>query len=170
MEVCKKFLPGMAVGLSHPKVTVHVADGFKFIAEKKQFYDVIITDSSDPVGPAVPLFQQNYFQLMSEALKPNGVVCSQAGTFWSSRKFVTETYKTVKKVFPAAGYAFTTIPTYPDGVIGFALGSLNPDISFKDPVQTFSDEELDRLNMKYYTSDVHRAAFALPKFINDTFR
>uniref|UniRef100_A0A146L2V2 Spermidine synthase n=1 Tax=Lygus hesperus TaxID=30085 RepID=A0A146L2V2_LYGHE len=170
MEVCKKYLPWMAAGLSHPKVTVYVEDGFKFIKGKKGIYDVIITDSSDPVGPAIPLFQEDYFKLLSEALKPGGIVCSQAGTFWSSRDFVTKTFKTVQKVFPAVAYAFTTVPTYPDGIIGFTLGSLNPETSFKEPTLKFNDDELNQLKMKYYTSEVHRAAFALPKFISDTFR
>jgi len=67
----------MAVGFNHPKVKVHVGDGFKFLAEYKNTFDVIITDSSDPEGPAESLFQKPYFQLLYEALRDGGVITTQ---------------------------------------------------------------------------------------------
>jgi spermidine synthase len=50
LEVSKKFLPFMGTGLTNPKLTLHVGDGFRFMAQHRQEFDVIITDSSDPVG------------------------------------------------------------------------------------------------------------------------
>jgi len=50
IELSKKYLPFMAEGFNNPKVNLHVADGFKFMEEHFQYYDVIITDSSDPIG------------------------------------------------------------------------------------------------------------------------
>lgn len=59
IEASKKYFPGMAVGFNDPRVTVNVCDGIKFVQDAAEgSYDVIIVDSSDPVGPAEVLFQQ----------------------------------------------------------------------------------------------------------------
>jgi spermidine synthase len=67
----------MAAGLTHPKSTVHIGDGFKFLNDYKNAFDVIITDSSDPDGPAESLFQKSYFQLLHDALREGGVITTQ---------------------------------------------------------------------------------------------
>jgi len=67
----------MAAGFEHPKVKVHIGDGFKFLDEYKNAFDVIITDSSDPDGPAESLFQKSYFQLLHDALRDGGVITTQ---------------------------------------------------------------------------------------------
>lgn len=77
IRLSKKFLPGMSVGFKHPKVSVHVGDGFKFLADRKEEFDVIITDSSDPEGPAETLFQKPYFELLFGALREGGVITTQ---------------------------------------------------------------------------------------------
>lgn len=71
----------MAVGFQHPKVKVHIGDGFKFLDDYKNEFDVIITDSSDPEGPAESLFQKPYFELLFGALKEGGVITTQGCTF-----------------------------------------------------------------------------------------
>ena len=75
--VSKKYLPKMAVGFDSPKTSLHIGDGFKFLEGKKDQYDVIITDSSDPEGPAEVLFQKPYFELLNAALKDGGVITTQ---------------------------------------------------------------------------------------------
>ena len=67
----------MAVGFQHPAVTTHVGDGFAFLAKCKNEFDVIITDSSDPEGPAETLFGQAYFELLHTALRDGGVITTQ---------------------------------------------------------------------------------------------
>jgi spermidine synthase len=78
----------MAVGFQHPAVKVHIGDGFEFLKEYKNTFDVIITDSydpfqkyinhsSDPEGPAESLFKEPYFRLLSEALREGGVITTQ---------------------------------------------------------------------------------------------
>lgn len=77
IQVSKKYLPSMASAFEHPKVSVIVGDGFEFLKSHQAAFDVIITDSSDPVGPAESLFGLEYYKLLAKALKPNGVVCCQ---------------------------------------------------------------------------------------------
>jgi spermidine synthase len=77
IESSKKFLPNMAEGFFHPKVKVHVGDGFAYLKENPGSYDVIITDSSDPVGPAESLFGETFYGLMKASLKEGGIICTQ---------------------------------------------------------------------------------------------
>ena len=77
IRLSKKYLPGMSIGFQHPNVSTHIGDGFKFLADKKNEFDVIITDSSDPEGPAESLFQKPYFELLYGALKEGGVITTQ---------------------------------------------------------------------------------------------
>lgn len=77
IRVSKKYLPNMSLGFQHPSVKTHIGDGFKFLADKKDEFDVIITDSSDPEGPAETLFQKPYFELLYGALREGGVITTQ---------------------------------------------------------------------------------------------
>lgn len=71
----------MAISYQHPKVKTHIGDGFKFLDDYKNEFDVIITDSSDPEGPAESLFQKPYFELLFGALKEGGVITTQGCMF-----------------------------------------------------------------------------------------
>lgn len=170
MEVSRQWLPNMAAGLSHPRLQVHVCDGFQFMTEHEKEFDVIITDSSDPVGPAESLFQASYFELMSRALKPGGIVCSQAGTLWYSLECVEKTLQHCRSVFPSVSYAITCVPTYPSGQIGFVLGSLNKDTNFGKPVRVFADSELEEMKLRYYSKEMHISSFSLPVFARNALK
>lgn len=62
---------------------------------------------------------------MKTALKPGGIIASQAGTVWESMEQVKRTFEHCKNTFPAVAYAITNVPTYPTGQIGFVMGSLD---------------------------------------------
>lgn len=165
VDLSKEYLPFMACGFDHPKVRLEIGDGFDFMKKHQNQFDVIITDSSDPIGPAVSLFQEPYYQLMKNALRENGIVCSQGGTYWTDVDHVKETLNHCRKQFPVAKYAYCTIPSYPCGQIGFVIGSLDANATLEQPKQEFSNSEVDAMNMRYYTTAIHRAAFVLPRFI-----
>ncbi|KAH0954414.1 hypothetical protein HN011_009337 [Eciton burchellii] len=165
IDLCKQYIPRLALALENPKVTISVGDGFEYLKNHRAEYDVIITDSSDPIGPAENLFKQQYYELLKAALKPNGIICSQAGTVWENMMQVKDTLQHCRNVFPVAAYAVTSVPTYPTGQIGFVLGSLNSQTNFREPLKAFSEEDLERMEMNYYDHEVHRAAFNLPRFV-----
>ena len=154
----------MSAMLASPRVKVHIGDGFAFLASNTSTYDVIITDSSDPEGPAVSLFQAPFFQLVYDALREGGHACSQGESLWLHLPLIKELRGTVEGVFGKDGgkvdYAFTTIPTYPAGQIGFTMGAkAHPDGAhdLRTPLREVK-------GCRYYNSDVHRAAFVLPEF------
>ncbi|XP_014215876.1 spermidine synthase-like [Copidosoma floridanum] len=165
VEVSRKYLQFMATGYDHPKVELVIGDGYKFVEEHKHSFDVIITDSSDPIGPATCLFEEPYFVRMKNALKPGGIICTQAGTYWSNLDQIKRTLNHCKDTFPKVGYAISSVPTYPTGQIGYMMGSLDETINFREPKTVFTDAELDKMNMRYYSDRVHRASFELPRFV-----
>ncbi|XP_072863944.1 spermidine synthase isoform X2 [Chlorocebus sabaeus] len=129
IQVSKKFLPGMAIGYSSSKLTLHVGDGFEFMKQNQDAFDVIITDSSDPMGPAESLFKESYYQLMKTALKEDGVLCCQGECQWLHLDLIKEMRQFCQSLFPVVAYAYCTIPTYPSGQIGFMLCSKNPALN-----------------------------------------
>nr|XP_012221297.1 PREDICTED: spermidine synthase [Linepithema humile] len=165
IEICKDYLPRLSLGLNNPKVSIHACDGLQYLKDHHGKFDVIITDSCDPVGPAEHLFEQPYYELLKAALKPGGIIASQAGTVWESIEQVKNTFELCKNTFPVAAYAVTAVPTYPTGQIGFVMGSLDDKTNFTEPIRIFSDDDLDEMEMKYYNDKIHRAAFVLPRFV-----
>ncbi|KAK0739903.1 Spermine/spermidine synthase-domain-containing protein [Apiosordaria backusii] len=163
IRLSKQYLPHMSAGFDHPKVKVHVGDGFKFLDDYKNTFDVIITDSSDPEGPAESLFQKPYFQLLHDALREGGVITTQAENQWLHLPLITKLKQDCKEIFPVAEYAYTTIPTYPSGQIGFMVCTKDANRNVKVPLRSWSKEEEEKL-CRYYNSEIHKASFVLPTF------
>jgi len=156
IDVSKKYLPELAKGFDDPRVTTFIGDGCAYMKSKDKEWDVIIVDSSDPVGPAETLFQKEFYEYMKKSLRPEGIICCQAECQWLHLKIIQELLNFSKSLYKHAEYAYTTIPTYPCGQIGFLLGSLGD--SCKIPKR-----KLD-IETKYYNFEVHKAAFVLPQF------
>lgn len=169
IRLSKKYLPGMAVGYQHPNVKTHVGDGFKFLAENKAQFDVIITDSSDPDGPAESLFQKPYFQLIYDALTEGGVMTTQGESQWLHLPLITKVKKDCEAIFPNVEYAYTTIPTYPSGQIGHMVCCKDANRDIKKPIRQWSTEEEEKL-CKYYNKEIHAASFVLPTFTRKALR
>ncbi|XP_001844192.2 spermidine synthase [Culex quinquefasciatus] len=164
VELSKKYLPFMACGFESPKLKLTIGDGFEYMKQREGEFDVIITDSSDPIGPAASLFQESYFGLAKRALKPNGIICSQGGTFWIDKKHVRETLDHCRKHFTVVGYGVANVPSYPSGQIGFFIASTNDQTKLSEPATTFTDKEVDEMKLRYYTTEIHRTAFTLPRY------
>ncbi|XP_030557576.1 spermidine synthase [Drosophila novamexicana] len=169
VQLSKKYLPSMACGFDSKKLRLTIGDGFEYMKNHRNEFDVIITDSSDPIGPAVNLFHESYFDLLKQALRDGGVVCSQAGSFWLDFEYVKKTLKGCALHFPKVGYAITSVPSYPCGHIGFIVASLDIKHRLENPVKKFEKSEIDALNLKYYTSEIHAAAFTLPRWVEKHF-
>eukprot|EP00180_Rhodochaete_pulchella_P002137 Plantae.Rhodophyta-Rhodochaete_pulchella.ctg32264.p1 GENE.Plantae.Rhodophyta-Rhodochaete_pulchella.ctg32264~~Plantae.Rhodophyta-Rhodochaete_pulchella.ctg32264.p1 ORF type:complete len:287 (+),score=44.34 Plantae.Rhodophyta-Rhodochaete_pulchella.ctg32264:25-861(+) len=162
VDVSRKFLPGMSCGLDDPRVTVHIGDGAKYMDEHENYFDVIITDSSDPIGPAQVLFQPPFYKSMNRALREGGIVCAQGECVWLHLDLIRPMMQACRTLFPTVEYAFTTIPTYPSGQIGFLVCSKSDKAKLSEPLRTPGDDIQAKL--RYYSPAVHRAAFVLPEF------
>mmetsp|Transcript_10867 Transcript_10867/g.40543 ORF Transcript_10867/g.40543 Transcript_10867/m.40543 type:complete len:293 (-) Transcript_10867:107-985(-) len=161
IEVSKEYLPWMSSHFNHEKVHIHIYDGAKFLQENKNTFDCIITDSSDPIGPAETLFSKGFYEMAHEALTDNGVLCCQAESIWLHLESIVEWFGTLKKIFANVEYAYTMIPTYPSGMIGFFMASKKEGHQCKAIARDSSSLQ-DQL--RYYNDEIHKASFVLPQF------
>lgn len=162
VEACKQHLPFMAVGYDSPKLTLKIGDGFQHMVDHKEEFDVIITDCSDPVGPAENLYTESYFERLKNALRKGGLISMQIGSFWTNIDSTIQSINHCKKYFKTVKLATAMVPTYPNGQISFLVAALD-DKDFTVPQSHLQEDVLSRLN--YYNTENHSAAFALPNFI-----
>ena len=167
VQLSKKFLPGLSAGFSHQKTKLIIGDAIQYIKEcGDSSFDVIISDTSDPEGPAEFLFEKEHYGLLKKVLRPDGILCSQAGCIWIDISLICKMMEFSRVLFPTVDYATFNVPTYPYGALGFLLCSNSEGVNFREPLRTFSDVELDKLDISIYSRDYHRGVFlTVPHFI-----
>eukprot|EP00736_Rhodelphis_marinus_P008398 Rmarinus@m.15437 len=161
IDVSKKYLPCMARGFNDARVHVHIQDGAEFMKTCGIKFDVIIVDSSDPVGPAEVLFKKPFYEGMRDALTDEGIVCTQGECMWLHLDLIGPMLEFCTDLFASAEYAYTTIPTYPSGQIGFILCRKSGAPCSSEP-RKFKDEVQG--DLRYYNPAIHKASFVLPEF------
>ncbi|BCJ87631.1 polyamine aminopropyltransferase [Effusibacillus dendaii] len=163
IEVSKQYLPQIACELTgNPKVDVQVIDGIKHVMEHKNEYDVILVDSTEPVGPAEGLFAKDFYQGIYEALKEDGIMVAQSESPWFNKDLIRRVYKDIASIFPVTRYYTAAIPTYPSGLWSFTLGSKK-----HDPLAVDESKLFDPPGTKYYSPHIHKSVFRLPKFVEE---
>mmetsp|Transcript_21389 Transcript_21389/g.26453 ORF Transcript_21389/g.26453 Transcript_21389/m.26453 type:complete len:335 (+) Transcript_21389:84-1088(+) len=167
VSVTKRFFSTtMSFSFSDPRVTIVYDDAAAFLEkdESKYCYDVIIADSSDPVGPAETLFQPRFYEAMSEALRPGGVICAVGESMWTHLDLIGDIVACCADIFDSAEYATTMVPSYPCGQIGFVIAGKGRETR-RMPLREPSSEM--QSSLKWYNSAIHRAAFVLPQFLKE---
>jgi len=163
INVSKKYLPNMAKGFDDPRVSVHIRDGAKFMAENEEGFDVIITDSSDPVGPAAVLFETPFYRAMHACLREGGIICTQGECVWLHANLIAPLIKSISNIYDTVEYAYVTIPSYPSGQIGCILATKGSSAgSCRVPKRT-PTKEVQKV-LQYYSPEIHDASFVLPMF------
>ena len=169
IEASKLHLPQLSSEFNNPKLDLRIEDGIAFVANAADAtYDLIIVDGSDPVGPAEGLFSEEFYQNTKRILKPNGFLVTQG----ESPLFNTGTFKALnqclKTVFGKDKVETLTfqIPTYPSGTWSFQIANKGT-LSCKKPNIEFISNKIDLNNLKYYNTDLHLSAFALPNYVKE---
>ena len=163
IDAAKRFLPELACGFDDPRVTIHIADGSRFIREHENAYDIIVVDSTDPGGPGAPLFDAEFYRNLKRALRPGGVIATQAESPWLLPEVVKQLQRAARDVFRFVGYSGFQVPTYPTGMIGACVASDARDVT--TPCREVEPELAAQL--RYYTGEIHRASFAQPAFLRN---
>lgn len=164
VDVSKKFLPVTACAFENPLLDLRIDDGVKFLEETQETFDVILVDSTDPIGPAAPLFNETFYRNVYRALAPDGIVVSQGESPFYEANAQKSLLKIISGVFERTHlYNYSNL-TYPGGLWSFVFASkgIQPAADF-DPERV----KASGLSFRYYTPEIHRAAFALPKFQQD---
>jgi spermidine synthase len=167
VRVSQQYLPSFASELNNPKVALHFKDGIQWVKERRNEYDVILVDSSDPVGPAEVLFTDEFFGYCHASLKEDGILVNQAENFYMHRSIIKRMLGFGGSRFPISSYYFTVVPTYPGGQIGFTFFSKKYTPFENLDARTSGD--LSSFQFRYWTPEIHRAAFQLPRFVRDDF-
>jgi len=166
IEKSIEWLPSMACDIdgSNSRVKLHVDDGIAYIKAHQGEFDVILVDSTDPIGPAVGLFEEDFYQTVCNALKDDGIMVAQSESPFYHAAIQKNMYRNLRAVFPIVEMYQAFIPTYPSGFWSFAFASKQ-----YHPVRDFDRQRATEreFHTRYYNEDLHLGAFMLPTFARE---
>lgn len=166
IKACRKYLPQTAEKLDDIHVELHIADGIRFVRQKKNAYDLIIVDSTDPFGPGEGLFTREFYGNCFGALTENGLLVNQHESpyYREDALAMQRAHRQLSAVFPQASVYQVHIPTYPSGHWLFGLAAKTP----LDPT-VFDEAAWNALGIptRYYNTALHKGAFALPNYVKE---
>ena len=172
VELCRKYLPNHHRGaFDDPRMELHHPDAFKFLEETEDRYDVAIIDVPDPLetGPAYLLFTQEFYLLLRDLLKPQGLMVAQSGPTGPAfyQQCFSSVARTVASVFPTVYLCEAFVPSF-GSTWGFVIGSLGPDPTSLS-VQEMDRRIADRTNggLRFYDGIAHRGMFSVPKYLRE---
>ncbi len=164
VRACIKYLPLTSSKLDDPRVNLFYEDGVAFIEKKKNEYDLIIIDSTDPIGPGEGLFTKSFYENCYLALKDEGILINQHESPYYDRdkKNMNRAHKRIKETFEIAEVYQFHMPTYPSGhwLFGFASKKFHPVNDLNETAWN-----LNELETKYYNLELHKGAFYLPTYV-----
>ncbi len=164
VEVSKRFFPEVSVSLTDSRLDLHIADGVQFVKEvEPNTYDLIVVDSTDPIGISEGLFTKDFYNDCLRILNERGLIVVQSESPFDANNahVVKEVRHFFDELFPVAATYLAFIPTYAMGMWSFTLGSKK-----LHPLEDLDARALPfAADLRYYTPEVHRAAFALPAFV-----
>ena len=164
-----KYLKKINFGsLKNPKVKIIIEDALQFIKRNnfKNYFDLIIADRPDPIGPGKNLFKIKFYKDIKNALSNSGIAVFQNGVPFFQKKELKDTMKHLKSTFNYSGVYLTVVPTYIGGYMALTWSSNAIDISKKVNLDKFS-QVINKLNTQYYTKEIHYTSFILPKWIKE---
>ena len=165
IKISKKFFPQIACQIDNEKVSVKLEDGIKYLKTVNNMYDVIIIDSTDPVGPAEGLFTEDFYQSAYNALKDDGIFAAQTESPFFNKKLIKDINQIISSLYKISMMYYAMIPVYPSGLWSFTVGSKKYQPNKINEV--YKNIDLSSLNLKYYSPEIHGASFILPNFIKE---
>jgi spermidine synthase len=165
IEGCRAHIPQTSAALADPRVEVVVADGVAHVEDAKRAneqFDLILVDSSDPVGPAVELFSTEFYTNVERILTDDGIVVTQANSPFYEPEAQRQLLEVLRPLFRRLHlYNYSNL-TYAGGLWSFSWAGKGDSCPVRDLAPSrVADSGLD---FHYYNAAIHRAAFVLPEF------
>lgn len=162
IDACKKYLPSIAGMLDDERVNIQVRDGIDYISQQEDAFDIILIDSTDPMGPGEGLFTEEFYSNVNKALKEGGIMSAQSESPFVNQRQMKMMYPLLRKAFPKVSTFLGPIPTYPGGYWSWAFCS-----NTVEPLSFIAEDRVQKIakQAKLYNLDIHKAAFALPNFV-----
>ena len=169
IEQCRKWLPQTACGLDHDKVKLIVGDGIEYVKNgQPESFDIIIVDSTDPLGPSEGLFTESFYRKAHSMLAANGILMVQSESPRIRVSIFQEIYSFFDKIFGPENVhcMMIHVPTYMPGTWSLAFcskGGLDPKANMNaERIRSFVKDN----DLEYYNADMHTAAFSLPNYVH----
>lgn len=168
IDLSRQYLPGISKNaFDDRRAEVIIADGAAYVRETKERFDVVIVDSSDPIGPAVILFSEEFYSNILGIMNPSGIMVRQTGSIHMQAPEQRESFQLLKKIFRHAALYVYAVPTYTGGLFSsiFCSDVINPTELVQDTLQErLSGNPIETL---YYNPGIHLGAFSIPDFLKD---
>lgn len=164
IEACKEFLPTIACELDNPKCEILVEDAIEYIKDKENMFDIVLIDSTDPMGPGEGLFTDEFYTNVKRSLKEGGIMVAQSESPFAQSDSVKKMYVQLNKVFPICATYTSNIPTYPGGYWAWAFCSESVK-----PLSYWDERRGNEITKtcKIYNKEYHEARFALPNYLKE---
>lgn len=168
VDMAIEYLPNHSAGAyDDPRLKLVFADGFDFVKDSEDLFDVIIVDSTDPIGPGEVLFTDDFYGFAKARLTAGGVIVTQNGVPFFQPDELSNTYQRLGQHFADCSFYCAPIPTYYGGFMTLGWATDNTDLRVQ------SRDELDQrfvaanLKTRYYNPSMHQASFSLPQYIRE---
>lgn len=172
VRASQQCMPGVG-NFEDPRLHVIYENGLSFIKRVEQSYDVIIVDGSDPVGPALDLFQQDFYSYCYRALSDSGIMTAQTESPWvtSYQDRIRSLFTVLQQTFDVSRMYLAFIPLYPTGMWSLAFASKGQDPLAPEVMERVK-HGVKQMNgaLRYYNQEIHSGSFALPNFVHDIIR
>ncbi|MEE9344379.1 MAG: polyamine aminopropyltransferase [Methylococcales bacterium] len=168
VDACKQWIPQTAIGMTNNlRFKLDIADAVDYVAITNQRYDIVLVDSTDPIGPAVPLFGDKFYCNVYRILADDGIVVAQGESPVYAAEQQQSLLKTMGKLFPLVSMYNYNNMTYPGGLWSFAIASKK-----YHPITALDTSRVadSGINFSWYNPAVHQASFVLPQFMLDNLR
>lgn len=168
VDMSKKHLPSLSAGaFDNPRLDLVITDGARYVAETADRFDVIIVDSTDPIGPGEVLFTAAFYADCKRCLNPGGIVVTQNGVPFLQSDEMVNSWHRLGESFADVGFYIAPVPTYQGGHMAFGWATddtAKRHQSIDSLTGRFSPWDI---KTRYYTPAVHAGAFALPQWMLD---
>jgi len=166
IDMCKEYFPKHSNGaFDDPRANIVIADGKEFVAQCQDTFDVIISDSTDPIGPGEVLFTSDFYKDEKTCLNAGGIMVAQNGVPFMQGQEVTNTFQRLSKLYSDASFYVAPVPTYIGGLMSLAWASDNAELRKQSVEQIAERVAAAGFETRFYNAEVHVAAFALPNYV-----
>jgi spermidine synthase len=168
VELSRQHLSSIHQGVfDDPRFELHIGDGAAFVADAPERYDVVIVDSTDPVGPGAVLFSRQFYADCHRCLTPGGVLVTQNGVPFLQLDELASSVGHFAALFADASCYLAPVPTYVGGHLAMGWATDDPAKRQAEVAELTSRWDAAGVVTRYYTPEVHAASFALPRFVAD---
>jgi len=157
-EICKD-------AFDNDRLEVNISDGAVYVQDTTDRFDVIIVDSTDPIGPGQVLFTKEFYANCKRILNPNGILVTQNGIPYTQADELRQSVSYFKELFKVGTCYLGTVPIYIGGEMAFGFATDATDvlnITVAEITERFNSKTIET---NYYTPALHKASFVLPRYI-----